>query len=159
MYMWRLVCAVVLGCVACGGGSGVHSVVDPSILPATAMDAQAGDGGWDDATVPSDGPSMDVPAAAPTWSEVYSQILVNGSSPSNCLGSACHDPGVEKGLDLSTLQNGYKTILRRVTPGMPAASDLVTVLQSGYMPRGRPQMPAWQVQQISAWIQAGAQDN
>jgi hypothetical protein len=49
--------------------------------------------------------------------------------------------------------------MNRVTAGKPESSDLVTVLKSGYMPQGRPQMPASDVALVSAWIAAGAQND
>lgn len=159
MKIWWLVWGVALGCAACGSGAGTPAVIDASPAATTAMNVRASDGGAADRNMTSDGPGTDLPDAAPTWSAIYSQLLVNASSPSNCMGSGCHDPGVEKGIDLSTLSKGYSTILRRVTPGMPATSDLIVVLQSGYMPLGRPHMPASDIEQISAWIQSGAQDN
>jgi len=153
------VLGVALGCATCGSGAGTPAVIDASPAATTAMNVHASDGGAADRHTTSDGSSTDLPEAAPTWSAIYSQLLVNAGSPSNCMGSGCHDPGVEKGIDLSTLSKGYSTILHRVTPGMPSTSDLIIVLQSGYMPLGRPQMPASDIEQISSWIQAGAQDN
>jgi hypothetical protein len=158
MLLWGL---TVLG-LGCGGSSGVSPAVDAAAPTGVAtMDAHPPDlGGAVGAKVATpDAASADQSAAVPTWSTVYRQLLVNPSYASNCTGSSCHDPGVEKGLDLSTPEKGYTSILHRVTPGMPGASELITVLQSGYMPQGRPQMPDTDVAQVSAWIEAGALDN
>jgi len=152
----------VLG-LGCGGGSGISPEVDAAAhtTAAAPMDAHAADVGAaaDGPVATRDAASADRPAPVPTWSAVYGQLLVNPSYASNCTGSACHDPGIEKGIDLSTPEKGYTTILRRVTPGMPSSSELITVLQSGTMPQGRPQMPAADVAQVSAWIQGGALNN
>ena len=94
-----------------------------------------------------------------TWSGIYQSLLVNQSYPSNCTGSSCHDPGIEKGLDLSTAHLGYTTISRRLVPGSPGSSELITVLQSGSMPEKRPPMDAADIGLIRAWIQAGALEN
>ena len=109
---------------------------------------------------PVKGPEAGVDAvAAVSWTAIYQNLLVNQSEPSNCTGASCHDPGTEKGINLSTVEKGYTTLLPRVVPGAPDSSDLVTVLKSGYMPQGRPKMTAANVDLIRAWIQAGALDN
>lgn len=152
----------VLG-LGCGGGAGLSPAEDGAARAPViaAMDAHVAEVGVavDGTVAPRDAASADRPAPGPTWSSVYSQLLVNPGYASNCTGSACHDPGIEKGLDLSTPEKGYTTILRRITPGMPSTSELITVLQSGSMPQGRPQMPAADVAQVSAWIQGGALDD
>ena len=94
-----------------------------------------------------------------TWSGIYQTLLVNQSYPSNCTGSSCHDPGIEKGIDLSTPHMGYLTITHRVVPGSPDTSELVTVLQSGSMPEKRPRMAPADIDLIRAWIEAGAVEN
>jgi hypothetical protein len=113
------------------------------------MDARAAD---------LDGPGADATATTAAWSAIYGQ-LVSPGYPSNCAGSDCHDPGVQKGLDLSTREKGWSTIQHRLSPGTPDASQLISVLKSGTMPQGRPAMPATDIDRIAAWIQAGAQDN
>jgi hypothetical protein len=157
MTLWKLAVGVAVACAACGGSA----VSDPASHAAPpAVDAQPRDlGSPGDGAAPTDGPSADLPPAAPTWSAIYSQLLVNASYPSNCTGAGCHDPGTEKGIDLSSSEKGWRTIMNRVTAGKPESSDLVTVLKSGYMPQGRPQMPASDVALVSAWIAAGAQND
>ena len=163
MKLGRLLGGLTVLGVGCGSGSGVSPAVDAAAHTAAAagMDAHAADlGAARDGKVGArDAASTDHSPAAATWSTVYGQLLVNPSYASNCTGSACHDPGIEKGIDLSTSEKGYTSILHRVTPAMPGTSELITVLQSGYMPQGRPQMPATDVAQVSAWIEAGAQDD
>ena len=54
---------------------------------------------------------------------------------------------------------GYTTISRRLVPGSPDASELVSVLQSGSMPEQRPRMSTANIELIRAWIAAGASEN
>lgn len=163
MKLERLLWGLAVVVMGCGGGSSVSPTVDAAAHTTAVASADAHapevDAAVDARVATSDASSADRPTAGPSWSTVYSQLLVNPSYASNCTGSSCHDPGVEKGIDLSTPEKGYTSILRRVTPGMPSASDLITVLQSGYMPQGRPHMPMADVAQVSAWIEAGALDD
>jgi hypothetical protein len=106
-----------------------------------------------------DGSGADAAPPAPTWSTIYGQMLVNPAYPSNCAGATCHDPGKERGVDLPTQEKGWSTIQHRLSPGKPDASELIEVLRTGKMPDGRPKMPAADIDQISVWIAAGAQDN
>ena len=162
----RISVMLVMACLGCGGsnsGGTQGPVVATQNDAGSAMDGGAMDQGrapQDASPAPAKAPEAGVDAvAAVTWSAIYQNLLVNQNKPANCAGASCHDPGVEKGLDLSTAQMGYTTISRRVVPGAPDKSDLVTVLQSGYMPQGRPPMPAADIDLIRAWIQAGAIDN
>jgi hypothetical protein len=163
MKLWWLMCGACLVGGACGGTSAPvaadastraaqPAVTDAAPAPAR-LDAAA------DGTASSNGGGPDASPASPTWSAIYAQLLVNASYPSNCTGSACHDPGVEKGIDLSTREKGWSSIQKRLTPGAPSTSELIIDLESGYMPQGKPQMPTSDVAQISAWVQAGAQDD
>lgn len=167
MVSLRLGVVVLIACGACGGansGSEGNVVVSHG-EGGSAMDGATGDGATRDAgRVAQDasrsdaGPSEAGTDAAPpaTWSGIYQNLLVNQGYPSNCTGASCHDPGLEKGLDLSTPHMGYTTISRRLVPGSPDSSELVTVLQSGSMPQTRPHMTAANIDLIRAWIQAGA---
>lgn len=157
MTLWKLVGGMAVVCAACGGSAGSDPASRAALPVVDAHPTDLGTPG--DGAAATDGPYADRPPAAPTWSAIYGQFLVNASYPSNCTGSACHDPGIEKGIDLSSSEKGWSTIMNRVKPGMPDASELVTVLQSGDMPRGRPHMPASDIAQVSAWIAAGAQNN
>ena len=65
------------------------------------------------------------------WTNIYQNLLVNQSYASNCTGSACHDPGAQHGISLSSQAAGYTSVRSQVVPGSPAASTLVQVLQSG----------------------------
>jgi hypothetical protein len=132
------------------GGAGSATQAAP--LP----DAHARSQGAADAL---DATAPDAVVAGATWTAIYGSLLSNASYPSNCTGSACHDPGIQKGIDLSSQAKGYTSIRTQLIPGAPDTSTLVIVLQSGAMPRGRPQMPAADLDLIRAWIQAGAPNN
>lgn len=162
----RIGVVVVVGCLGCGGtnsGGTQGNVVTMQRDAGSSMDSAAKDQGRappDASPAPAKVPDAGVDAvAAVTWTAVYQNLLINQNKPSNCTGASCHDPGTQKGLDLSTPEMGYATISRRVVPGAPDASDLISVLQSGYMPQGRPKMPAADIDLVRAWIQAGALDN
>ncbi len=175
MVSLRLAVVVLIAFAGCGGansGSPGNVVAsrgnDGSATDAATTDAATRDAATRDANStardahPTDagppGAGMDAAPVA-TWSGIYQNLLVNQSNPSNCTGASCHDPGIQKGLDLSTAQMGYATISRRLVPGSPDSSELVTVLQSGSMPQGRPHMAAADIDLIRAWIQAGALEN
>lgn len=89
---------------------------------------------------------------APTWTEIYTKYFTNAQYASNCNGSACHNPGKEKGYDFSTQANGYASVKSKT-------SQLVSELTSGGMPRGKPKMPAADLAVVKAWVAAGAQNN
>jgi len=175
MVSMRLGVAVLIACGACGaansGGEGniVASHGDSGgaldgatradadrIAPDASATAPGHDAGPRDASLHDAGTDASPPV---TWSGIYQDLLVNQSYPSNCTGSSCHDPGIEKGIDLSTPHLGYTTISHRLVPGSPDSSELVTVLQSGSMPEKRPRMAPADIDLIRAWIQAGAVEN
>jgi hypothetical protein len=154
--------------IACGGCGGTNSSGQGTVVVSRGEGGSTIDGSTRDASriQPEAGPVEAGPteagidaAPAVTWSGIYQDLLVNQSNPSNCMGASCHDPGSEKGIDLSTPQTGYTTISHRLVPGSPDSSELVTVLQSGDMPRGRPHMAAADIDRIRAWIEAGAPEN
>jgi hypothetical protein len=170
MVSLRLGVVVLLACGACGGvnSGGEGKIVASHDEGGSAMDAATTDAGpiprdprQADAGHPDAGhPDAGTDAAAPaTWTAIYENLLVNQSYPSNCTGASCHDPGIEKGIDLSTAHMGYTTLLHRLTPGSPDSSELVTVLEAGSMPEDRPHMTAPNIDLIRAWIRAGALEN
>jgi hypothetical protein len=139
--------ALVSGCG--GGGAEIASqATTPHVTPAADAAAAVADaaGGAADAGA----------GAAATWTRIYTTLLASPSYASSCLGAACHDPGREHGIDLSTADAGYQTLRGRIVPGAPQSSELVSVLESGLMPEGRPRMPAGDVDLVRAWIAAGA---
>jgi len=89
---------------------------------------------------------------APTWTEIYTKLLVNAQYGSNCNGADCHNPGKQKGFDFSTQANAYASV-------KPKTSQVVSELSSGGMPKGKPKMPAADLAMIKAWVAAGAQNN
>jgi hypothetical protein len=150
---------IALGVGGCGGGAGGVALVGSDaagVAPDTGSTvADAGpalDAGGADAAVANGG-------VAATWTVIYTQMFANPSYPSNCTGSACHDPGREHGIDFSTQATGYASIHARVTPGAPETSSLMITLTTGFMPQGRPRLPAADVDRISAWIRAGANND
>jgi hypothetical protein len=87
-----------------------------------------------------------------TWTQIYTQFLSNAQYASNCNGSACHNPGKQKGIDFSSKASGYASVKNNT-------SQFVSVLSSGSMPAGKTKMPAADLAVIKAWVAAGALDN
>jgi mono/diheme cytochrome c family protein len=93
-------------------------------------------------------------AAAPTFASV--QPIFQKS----CVG--CHGENGKHGVDLRT----YESVMKGsehgpiVKPGDPAGSELVEVLRTDdkdhRMPMGLPPLPTEEIEQIEAWIAAGA---
>jgi hypothetical protein len=112
----------------------------------------AGRGGSGGSVVDA-GTSVDGAAAA-TFTEVYTTILVT-----YCSGSSCHKPGAAGGIDFSTQANAYDSILPRVVPGKGSSSSFYMTVNSGSMPRGQAKLSATNLSKIKSWIDAGALDN
>jgi hypothetical protein len=93
-------------------------------------------------------------SAAPTFTQVYTTILVV-----YCGGSSCHNPGTQGGVGFSTQSNAYNAVKSRVTPGNGAGSSFYTTVNSGSMPRGAAKLSAANLAMIKAWIDAGALNN
>jgi hypothetical protein len=132
-----------------GGGAGNSSagrsdagVIDARVVEDASTDSRSIDGGIN-----------------ATWTDIYSRLLNNPNYSSNCTGAPCHDPGTQKGLDLSTQAKGYSTVKGKLVVGSPNTSKIVTQLSSGSMPQARPRMPAADLAIIKAWIMAGAPNN
>jgi hypothetical protein len=125
------------------GSAGSDAAVDTAA--ATDGAADAGSDGTD-ATL----------AAASTWTGIYDDFFTNPANPSNCMGSSCHDPGIQKGIDLSTAAKGFATLQSRIVRGQPSSSSLYTHLASGAMPLGRPRFSDAELARVRAWILAGA---
>jgi hypothetical protein len=106
-----------------------------------------------------DGGADAVSAYAATWTDIYNKMLNSPGYASNCTGGSCHNPGTQKGLDLSTQAKGYTTIKAKLVVGNPNASSVVSQLSSGKMPQARPKMPTVDLNVIKAWIMAGAPNN
>jgi hypothetical protein len=141
------------GSIASSGGMGGDAGNPSTGLPdGGAMDARAV------ADVSTDSGSTDAGINA-TWTDIYSRLLNNPNYASNCTGGPCHNPGTQKGLDLSTQAKGYSTAKGKLVVGSPNTSKIVTQLSSGSMPQARPRMPAADLAVIKAWIMAGAPNN
>jgi hypothetical protein len=165
-----------VGVLVALGGCGSNSVIAPpdggdalndaGVTNDTADAAGATDAAADTRT-PSDGAGDAVADSRPdapgvgavTWSGIYGDLFTNPTHPSNCMGSSCHDPGVQKGIDLSTAAKGFTTLQPQIVPGQPSSSSLYTHLASGSMPRGRPRLSDAELARVRAWILAGAPNN
>ena len=93
-------------------------------------------------------------AAAPTFTQIYTTILVP-----YCGGSSCHNPGSQGGVGFSSQSNAYSAVKSRVTPGNGAGSSFYNTVNSGSMPRGAAKLSAANLALIKAWIDAGALNN
>ena len=113
---------------------------------------KSGSGGSGGSAGKSSGGSGGSGGMSPTWTEIYTKFLSNTQYASNCNGSACHNPGKQKGFDFSTQANGYASVKSKT-------SQLVSELSSGAMPKDKPKMPAADLAVIKAWVAAGAQNN
>jgi hypothetical protein len=92
-------------------------------------------------------------AAAPTFTEIYTSILVT-----YCSGSSCHNPGSQKGISFASQSTAYTAVRNRVTPGNGAGSSFYSTVNSGQMPPGQ-KLSATNIAKIKAWIDAGALNN
>jgi hypothetical protein len=118
-----------------------------------------GQGSGIDASATRDSGGDTVSPYAATWTDIYNKMLNNPSYASNCTGAPCHNPGTQKGLDLSTQAKGYTTIKGKLVVGNPNASQVVSDLSGGKMPQSRSKMPTADLNVIKAWIMAGAPNN
>ena len=134
------------------GGGGVGGRSSTGLLDAGPVDGQAVSDAARDVVATDAGINA-------TWTDIYNRLLNNPSYASNCTGSPCHNPGTQKGLDLSTQAKGYSTVKGKIVVGSPNTSKLVTQLSSGSMPQARPKMPAADLAVIKTWIMAGAPNN
>jgi hypothetical protein len=93
-------------------------------------------------------------ASAPTFTEIYTNILLP-----YCSGSSCHDPGTAKNIGFASRSSAYTAVRARVKPGNGAGSSFFRTVNSGSMPRGAPKLSPENLAKIQAWIDAGALDN
>jgi hypothetical protein len=91
---------------------------------------------------------------APTFTTIYSSILVV-----HCAGSNCHKPGMQGGIGFGTQASAYSAISLQVRPGDGADSDFYVTVNTGVMPKGGPKLSAANLSSIKAWIDAGALNN
>jgi len=91
-----------------------------------------------------------------TFTALYGTIF----GTATCAGTLCHNPGIQKGVDLSTRANAYSSLKFEVVAGNSAGSALYKLLANGTMPPDpAPKLTATQVAAVAAWIDAGALDN
>jgi hypothetical protein len=119
------------------GGSGGATGVTASTRSSTTDGGNSGDGG-----------------SAPTFTQLYSTVLT-----SYCAGSACHNPGSQKGISFASQSSAYSAISNRVIPGDGEGSSFFYTVNSGTMPPGGPKLSATNLAMIRAWIDAGALDD
>jgi hypothetical protein len=93
-------------------------------------------------------------AAAPTFTDIYTTILVP-----YCAGSSCHSPGTAGGIGFATQSSAYTAVKARVTPGNGTGSRFYMTVNSGSMPRGAAKLSAANLTKIRTWIDAGALNN
>lgn len=103
--------------------------------------------------VPDGGSNPDA-IAAPTFTQIYTTILVV-----YCAGSSCHNPGAADGIGFSSQSSAYTAVRARVTPGNGTGSRFYTTVNSGSMPRGQAKLSADNLNKIKTWIDAGALNN
>jgi len=150
---------------AAGGGGGGAGAAGGNVGGSAGVAGASGPGGSGSAgrggTVgtSSGGTAIDAgtksdAASAPTFTDVYTNILVPF-----CSGSSCHDPGSAKGIGFASRSSAYTAVRARVKPGNGAGSAFFKTVNSGSMPRGAPKLSAANLAKIQAWIDAGALDN
>lgn len=93
-------------------------------------------------------------SAAPTFTQIYTSILVV-----YCSGSSCHNPGNQKNVSFASQSSAYSAVKSRVTAGNGAGSSFYMTVNSGSMPPGGPKLSAANLALIKAWIDAGALNN
>lgn len=93
-------------------------------------------------------------AAAVTFTQIYTNIL-----KVSCLGSSCHSPGTQGGVSFASQSSAYTAVKSRVVAGNAAGSSFYTILTSGRMPQGAPKLSTTLLNEVAAWINAGALNN
>ena len=91
---------------------------------------------------------------APTFTQIYSSILVV-----YCSGSNCHNPGNQRNVSFASQSSAYSSVKNLVTAGNGAGSSFYVTVNSGSMPPGGPKLSAANLALIKAWIDAGALNN
>ena len=99
------------------------------------------------------GGSSGTGGSAPTFTQVYTTVLVT-----YCSGSSCHNPGSQKGVSFASQSTAYTAVKSRVTPGNGAGSSFYQTVNGGSMPPGQ-KLSAANIALIKAWIDAGALNN
>ena len=99
------------------------------------------------------GGSTGTGGSAPTFTQVYTTVLVT-----YCSGSSCHNPGSQKGVSFASQSTAYSAVKSRVTAGNGAGSSFYQTVNGGSMPPGQ-KLSAANIALIKSWIDAGALNN
>jgi hypothetical protein len=102
--------------------------------------------------------------AAPTFSDVYDQIMsMTPAVPKSSCWGPCHaGPGVAKAMlkiDMTTKEKAWVGVMKLVVPGNAATSKLYLQISAGKMPQNKPKLPANLIKLVADWINAGAMNN
>jgi hypothetical protein len=79
-----------------------------------------------------------------------------------CDGAACHNPGSQRGVSLSSRTTAYNYLRNQVMPGNAASSYFYYIMTSNprFMPpAGEPGPTDADLALVAAWINAGAPNN
>jgi len=87
-----------------------------------------------------------------TFTALYNSIF----GTSLCAGTLCHNPGIQKGVDMSSKTAAYNSLMFEVVPGDGANSALYKILSNGTMPPSPPRPTTSQIDAVRLWIDAGA---
>lgn len=120
-----------------------------------------------DLLYPQPGPSCETsgmcPASVAIADAARFPALYTTVFTAQCSGSVCHDRGDVAGVDLSSQDRAYMSLLTKIVPGNPDGSVLWQRITPGSctgtcepMPLGREPIPDDQRQLIREWITAGA---
>lgn len=93
--------------------------------------------------------------AGSTFTALYGSLF----GTALCAGTLCHNPGIQKGIDMSSKRAAYDSLKFEVVAGDGANSALYRLLSDGTMPPNPPKATAGQIAAVRAWIDAGALDN
>jgi hypothetical protein len=92
--------------------------------------------------------------ATVTFTQLYQTILTV-----SCGGSQCHSPGTQGGVSFASQSSAYSAVKGRVVAGNANGSSFYTLLTSGKMPQGAAKLSTTLLNEVAAWINAGALNN
>lgn len=144
------------GVSATGGATGTGGAhATGGTTGSGGMTATSGTGGMrtTGGTTGSGGSTGAGGAAAPTFTQIYQTIL-----SVSCGGGSCHSPGTQGGVSFASQSSAYSAVKSRVAAGNASGSSFYSTVNGGRMPPGG-KLPAAQLSQIAAWINAGAMNN
>lgn len=143
------------GFTGSGGFTGAGGTVGTGGTPATGGTTGSGGTRATGGTTGSGGTTGAGGAggSAPTFTQIYQTILTV-----SCSGSACHNPGSQKGVSFASQSSAYSAVKSRVTVGNGTGSSFYKLVNGGGMPPGG-KLSSSQLSEIAAWINAGALNN